>query len=165
MALPPLREYVSQRKAEIEADIKRLRLELAELKAAEDAAVRIGGDVTVLGGAARRARGAEVRAGSIKDWVLKALRSAPDGALETEGVINAVVLLGGPVITRSSMTPQLSRLKSMGLIALVGRRWTILDGGSDQLVPAPLQPDWSRMFSADEDAPRNELQEASDLIG
>lgn len=119
-----LKDYLDTRRTEIEADIKRLRAELADIKKAETAVY--GGP----GGAnqkpsRRTRRGSGIRVGTIKDWILRALRREPEG-LETEDVIVAVQAIGGPEVPRNSMTPQLSRLKAAGLVSLDGRLWRIV---------------------------------------
>lgn len=115
-----LRDYLSARREEIEAQIKALRSELNEIKIAEAA---LSGDgervaMTILPG------GNAIRPGSIKDWVIKALTAYPDG-LDTEALIEAVRKMHGPIFLRSSTTPQLSRLKSAGLIRQDGRLWRL----------------------------------------
>jgi hypothetical protein len=117
-----LKDYLDTRRTEIEADIKRLRAELADIKKAEAAVYGGPGDQPP---ARRTRRGTGVRVGSIKDWILRALRREPLG-LETEDVIAAVQAIGGPVVPRNSMTPQLSRLKAAGLVTLDGRLWRIV---------------------------------------
>lgn len=119
-----LLDYLAARREELEAQMKALRAELAEIRIAEDALT--GGKPkeqlygTVHPGGGRML----VRSGSIKDWIIRALTAYPDGN-DTDAVIEAVRKMGGPIVLRSSMTPQLSRLKAAGLIEHVGRNWRI----------------------------------------
>lgn len=113
-------DYLDERREAIEAQIKALKAELAEIRIAE-AALR--GEPE-----AKRAivvaPGTIIRTGTIKDWVLKAL-NAFEAGLETDAVIEAIRKMGGPIVERSSMTPQLSRLKAAGLIEYNGRNWRL----------------------------------------
>jgi hypothetical protein len=117
LIIMPIHAILNARRAEIEAEIKALKLELEQVRAAEEAIAAISGEKP-------KAKPSGVRNGSIKDWILKALETERAG-LDTEGVISVVSFLGGPEVLRSSMTPQLSRLKSAGLIALDGRKWLL----------------------------------------
>ncbi len=117
-----LLDYLLERRAEIEAQMKALKAELGEIRIAE--AALTGAPVSRSVMTSVSGASATVREGSIKDWVLKALMTAPDG-LETEGVIDAVRDAGGPDVPRNSMTPQLSRLKAAGLITQEGRSWRL----------------------------------------
>jgi hypothetical protein len=68
-----------------------------------------------------------VRARSIKDWILKALGTDDYySGLVTDDVITAIGVIGGPEVSRSSITPQLSRLKADKLIEQEGRHWRLV---------------------------------------
>lgn len=115
-----LLDYLTQRREEIEAQIKGLRSELAEIRIAETA---LRGEPE-----AKRAtvtNGAVIKAGTIKDWILKALMAYPAEGLETDGVIEAIRKMGGPLVERSSITPQLSRLKAARVLGHDGRHWRL----------------------------------------
>ena len=148
-----LRDYLAQRREEIEQQMKALRAELSEIKIAEAA---LGGaplNKTVV----RSANGpAAIREGSIKDWVLKALMhfSIP---METEQIIDAVQRIGGPAVNRNSMTPQLSRLKGDKLITLEGRLW--------RLVPPDLAQKDEAPGAGTPDAPDEDADEFDDILG
>jgi len=116
-----LSDYLASRRAEIEAQIKALRAELTEIRIAEDA---LAGATPTRAAVASATGPATVRTGSIKDWVLKALMHEPEG-LETDAVIFKVREIGGPEVSRNSMTPQLSRLKAARLIGQEGRLWRL----------------------------------------
>ncbi len=117
-----LLDYLGSRREEIEGQIKSLKAELSEIRIAETALT--GGKPGKKPANSKRQRSV-VREGSIKDWVLKALMNTPEG-YETDNVIIAVNLIGGPDVPRNSMTPQLSRLKAMGLIEQEGRFWRLI---------------------------------------
>lgn len=110
----PLTSYLATRRAEIEAQMAALKAELSEIEIAEAAL----GD----------ARPAVVREGSIKDWALRALALCDEGA-DTGGVQAAIQNIGGPDVPRSSLTPQLSRLKAAGLLTQDGRNWRRVSTG------------------------------------
>jgi hypothetical protein len=137
-----IRDLLAQRRLEIEAQMKAFREELAEIRLAEDAISK--GSASRTGDSAPATRAApEIREGSIKSWIMKALRDDPRG-LETEGVIKHIELIGGPSVPRNSMTPQLSRLKSDGLITQDGRLWRLPDPvqtGLDGLTGVTMSPD------------------------
>lgn len=129
-----LRDYLSARRSEIEAQIKQLKAELLEIKVAENA---ISGEVHQKFEPAKRAG---IREGSIKDWILKVLDGKSEG-LETDEIISVVSVVGGPSVTRSSMTPQLSRLKSAGFLTQEDRRWRLADqAGRKNETPDGHQP-------------------------
>lgn len=123
-----LLDYLSERRASIEAQMKALRAELAEIRIAEEA---LAGNSPSRTAVVSSKGSSLVRAGSIKDWVLKALAHEAQG-LETDGVISKVSEVGGPDVPRNSMTPQLSRLKADGLIEQHGRLWRLLAAGQAQ---------------------------------
>jgi len=137
-----LRDFLSARRSEIETQLKALKAELEEIRVAEAA---INGVSALAPSAAAtgvrrlgRPKGTEIRPGSIKDWIKKALFDENDG-LETEEIISKINRMGGPPVPRNSMAPQLSRLKSDdGLITLEGKRW--------KLLPPRAEPDFSNSF-------------------
>lgn len=133
-----LRDLLDSRRSEIEAQLKALRAELEDIRIAV-AAISGAPPGPVARGPGRPSRN-EIKPGSIKDWVLKALQDEPDG-LETEEIIVKIGLLGGPKIVRNSMTPQLSRLKADdNKITLEGKRW--------KLLPPLAEPEFSSSFGA-----------------
>ena len=114
-------DYLATRREEIEAQMRALRAELNEIRIAEAALSGSPLGRTVMSGV----RGsAIVRDGTIKDWIMRAL-GAFDTGLETDAVIEAIRKMGGPLVERSSITPQLSRLKAAGLIGHNGRLWRL----------------------------------------
>ncbi len=114
-------DYLATRREEIEAQMRALKAELNEIRIAEAALSGAPLGRTVMSGI----RGsAIVRDGTIKDWIMRAL-SAFDVGLETDAVIEAIRKMGGPLVERSSITPQLSRLKAAGLLGHNGKLWRL----------------------------------------
>lgn len=110
-------DYLAGRRSEIEAQIKALKGELSDIRIAE--AALLGESKTPGAGASGSSA---VKEGSIKDWVLKVLDRSWEG-YETDEILKAISTIGGPDIPRTSITPQLSRLKQAGLIVLDDRKW------------------------------------------
>jgi hypothetical protein len=131
MGIMDLAGFIQTRRAEIADEIRVLQKELARLDAAERAAARVdvgwqtASSEETVAVQARPKRGPSVRVGTIKDWIVKALASQP-GGLQTEEVIIAIELIGGPTVPRNSMTPQLSRLKKNGVITYSGKHWMVV---------------------------------------
>jgi len=127
-----IRDILAARRTELESQVKGLMIELAQIDAAEKAieSVQSGFEAQADFRAVSQPTGnvdrsaSKPRGGTIKDWICKALAANPSG-LETESVILAVKQLDGPEVLRSSMSPQLSRLKSDGVINQVGRLWVL----------------------------------------
>ena len=131
-----LKNYLASRRAEIEMQIKALKIELSEIRVAEEALSANPGSRSIVS----TSRGpAVVRQGSIKDWIIRALTDNPLG-LETDAVIREIVQIGGPTVERSSVTPQLSRLKSIGLIEQQGRFWKLPIQPAQEETPDGSQP-------------------------
>ncbi|WVT73442.1 hypothetical protein QM996_18505 [Sinorhizobium chiapasense] len=120
-----LREFIEQRRSEILRQISELKAELAELKLAE-AAIKSG--VIPAGGTRPDTRDR----GTIKEMVVDVLSGRPDGA-EASDILQLILNSFGEEIPRSSLSPQLSRLKEEGTIVLHGRTWKLseYDEGSD----------------------------------
>jgi hypothetical protein len=69
-----------------------------------------------------------VQPGSIKEAALEVLRDAPDGLLALD-VLKRINDRRMEPISRSSLSPQLTRLARAGLVALVGSNWRITKPG------------------------------------
>lgn len=110
-------DYLARRREEIETQMRALKNELNEIRIAEAALNGTPSGRSVVFGSI-------VRDGTIKDWIMRALGAFPNG-LETDGVIESIRKMGGPIVERSSITPQLSRLKAAGLIGHNGRQWRL----------------------------------------
>jgi hypothetical protein len=133
-----LRDYLAARRDEIEGQMKALKAELGEIRIAEAA---LSGEPTRRNAVTGAQGPSPVREGSIKDWVLKALQVI-EGGTETEDIIAGVLGIGGPLVPRNSMTPQLSRLKAMGLLVQEGRNWKLASGtAQNDETPGVSPPD------------------------
>ena len=62
--------------------------------------------------------------GSIMEGVLQVLKSEPDGLLATE-ILSRLQSGNFENLVRTSLSPQLSRLKDRGYLEYVNRRWRI----------------------------------------
>jgi hypothetical protein len=108
-----LRDFIARRKGEIRDQLKALKAELKELQVAENA----------LGGQEAAAPAApSSSAPTIKDMALAVLSNAPDGFNSAE-ILAAIKEEFSREIERTSLSPQLSRLKDAGTIVLNGDRW------------------------------------------
>lgn len=134
-----LREFLSARRAELAktlADLDDQRrpilAELAEIEAAEKALTADGlpptdtaeEAVKPANPATKRSR--EIRPGSIKDKVLTVLRNRPTGADANE-ILELIANQFGEAIERTSLSPQLSRLKKEEWLVLDGSVWRVAD--------------------------------------
>jgi hypothetical protein len=125
-----LTEFIATRLTELSAEEERLRDRLAEiakekesLKRAEQAAkddeelskrtIRSGRYVT------RR-----IKPNTIMDTVLKILRESPRGLIALD-ILAKINLNRDQPIERTSLSPQLSRLKQGGFIELEGSTWKL----------------------------------------
>lgn len=122
-----LSDYLAERRQAIEAELKALKAELAEIKIAEEA---LQGRISARPVGVIVHRAMTIREGSIKDWILKVLALGPHG-METDDIIATAKTIGGPEIPRSSITPQLSRLKSAGFIEYDGHFWRLGDASPE----------------------------------
>lgn len=108
-----LRDFIAQREAEIREQQRALKAELKELLVAKNAldaqdAVKT---VTVLPPAM-----------TIKDMARDVLADAEKGMTSAE-ILAAIKAKHGREIDRTSLSPQLSRLKESGDLLLYGERW------------------------------------------
>lgn len=125
-----LTQFINRRLAELAMDERPLREELARIETERDqlqraalaAGVSIGAvEAGVAGSVGRSPRRAPET--TIKDAVIEVLREQdkPLTALEILPLINAKLGVDYP---RTSLSPQLSRLKSDGIVRRMGTRWT-----------------------------------------
>lgn len=122
-----LRQFLSERREQIQAQMKTLRAELREIEAATAALP----DATSIG-ESRAAVARERRRGpTLKVLAVQVLKHYPDG-LEANDIRQKIAETHGIEIKRSSMSPQLSRLAKDGIVRLAGRRWLLL---SEQAAP------------------------------
>jgi hypothetical protein len=117
-----LRQYLSRREAEIVDQIKLLARELAEIRAAWAALQSGAGDPP------------PKQSPTIKDMVRQILRGRPDG-LRAKELLKEIQDRFGVSIERTSLSPQLSRLRESGEITLENGRWYSLQIPMGELVP------------------------------
>ena len=129
-----IRDIVASRKAAIKEQMTSLRAEMAEIKAVEAAL-----DSVV--GAQPRKKSSEP---TIKEMIVDVLEGREDGATSDE-IITLVKDKYEKAVPRSSMSPQLSRLKGDERVTRENERWMLpkfasgnSDGASD---PADNQQD------------------------
>ncbi len=119
-AMTTLREFIAERKAEIKTQIGALRTEERELKVALDA-IDASADAD-LGGSS----GAADRT-TIKGRIVEALQLHPGGG-STEQVAAWIESKHGVTIPRSSLSPQISRLKKNGVVILnENKNWQLAE--------------------------------------
>lgn len=114
----PLRDYLSQRKAAVQAEIKALRAELVELDAAERA-LSEAGDRPV----SRRGSTATGKK-TLKEMALEVLSHHADG-LDASAIRTEIKRLFEVDLTRESLSPQLSRLGQAGDVSRQGLIWKL----------------------------------------
>ena len=117
----PIRDFVTDRRAELQAAIKAARAELLTL----DAVVRALDEAEGQPQRPRRERGS---AGSgkktLKELALEALNEHPDG-LEATEILGWIRMKYDLDVARESMSPQLSRLGAEGEIVRSGLTWRL----------------------------------------
>jgi hypothetical protein len=117
----PIRDFVANRRAELQAAIKAARAELVTL----DAVVRALDEAEGQPQRPRRERGS---AGSgkktLKELALEALAENPDG-LEATEILGWIKMKYDLDVARESMSPQLSRLGAEGEIVRSGLTWRL----------------------------------------
>jgi hypothetical protein len=115
----PLREYLSNRRAEIQAQIKALRAELGDLDAAERGLASTSSD------GPKRERGASgTGRKTLKELAIEVLQQRPEGA-EANTIIAEIKSKHGIEVARESMSPQLSRLGQEGVLTREGLIWRL----------------------------------------
>ena len=108
-----LRDYIAERRTALKAQMQALRAELRELDIAESALAG-GAEQPLSGGSAQP---------TIKEMIVAALRKGPSDAHE---IIAEIKKLFGNDVPRSSLSPQLSRLKSERVVDIVDNKWTLV---------------------------------------
>lgn len=112
------RDLIAARREEVKRQITELKAELREITLAE-AAIKSG----VLDGASTQGQGSRGKH-TIKDMVVSVLSSRLEGA-EASDIVNFIANEFGEEVPRSSLSPQLSRLKEEGALILDGRIWKL----------------------------------------
>jgi hypothetical protein len=105
-----IREFIRQREAQVRKQISALEAELRELAAAREA---------IDGGKVADVQPTNAQAGkrTIKGMIRSVLTDHPEGGV-AEHIIEWVQATYGVEVPRSSMSPQLSRLKAEGVLYL-----------------------------------------------
>jgi hypothetical protein len=113
-----LRDFITQRRAEISQTLAALRAEMKELRAAEAALDHMNGVAT---------DGSDT-AGSgkltIQEMALAVLSDSNEG-LDSNQILEKIKTQFGVDLKRGSLSPQLSRLKDGNKILLDGRVWRL----------------------------------------
>lgn len=109
-----LRDFISTRESEIKAQIKALRAELGDLKVAKSALDPHG---SALG-----ADSAPSATKTIKEMIRDVLKSNPQGLTSTEILIK-INEFSARKIERTSLSPQLSRMKEDDEVTLQNNFW------------------------------------------
>ena len=107
-----LRDFIANREGEIKDQLKALRAELKELQIAKAA----------LGDQDSAPPRTLATVPTIKDMARSALREAPEG-LTSHEILAAIKQQFNRDIDRTSLSPQLSRLKGDGEVQLMGEKW------------------------------------------
>lgn len=116
--MPTLREFIASRKSEIHKKLSELRHELSELDAAEEA---IASDTPSQREPSISTSHSRT---TIKDMIVEVLQRVPNG-LESNEIIDKIRGQFDAEVPRTSMSPQLSRLKAEGVLAVDGKRWLL----------------------------------------
>ena len=115
-----LRQFLSERKAEIDRQIKDLRDERAEILMAEKALPQADS----VPGIERQSRRAPDGGPTLKDMAVAVLSELPDGA-DANAIRHLIGMKFGREIARESMSPQLSRLGAASVLKRDGLIWKL----------------------------------------
>jgi hypothetical protein len=129
-----LREFIAGRRDEIKKQIAALKGELRDLDLAE-AAIKTG-TITVHAPAV-----STPGKPTIKEMVLEVLSGRGGLGVEASEIIALISNRFGEEVPRSSLSPQLSRLKEDGLLDLEGRIWKIASSKEDRGAETPRPSD------------------------
>lgn len=142
-----LADFIARRRLELDADLLPLLQRLSAIKAEKDqlrrAALAAGLENEPTAGSEAPRRGRRLREGTIKTAVVAILEEVgrPMTALE---LLDRVNERQASTLVRTSLSPQLSRLKDEGAIKLTDKLWHL----PEQSVPENEEPDPS-LFSED----------------
>lgn len=141
----PLRDYLAQRRADIQAGIKAFRAELAEIDAAERALE----DAVNAPARPRKERGqGGTGKKTLKELAVEVLWAHPEG-LEASAILGEFAEKLGLTVRRESLSPQLSRLGQEGLLEREGLLWKIAHRLREQRPPPNEEaPDSYELSSA-----------------
>ena len=115
-----LREFLSERKAEIDRQIKALRDERAEILMAEKALPQ----ADAVPGIERATRRSSSGGPTLKEMAVEILSKNPAG-MDANAIRQMIFIDYGKDIARESMSPQLSRLGAAGILLRDGLIWRL----------------------------------------
>lgn len=121
-----LRQFLAERKAEIDRQIKALRDERSEIVMAERALPQ----TDAVAGVERQQRRAPDGGPTLKEMAVAVLADTPNGA-DANTIRIAISERFGREIARESMSPQLSRLGAAGILERNGRIWRVAGGNEE----------------------------------
>lgn len=107
-----LRAFILERRSQINREIELLRAELLDLEKAEAAL----GEILV-------APADDKRPATLKGMAIEVLRSHSMAGLTASQILDGIQKRFDLKIERSSLSPQLSRLKKEGILAQEGKNW------------------------------------------
>lgn len=116
-----IRKLLAKRKSEILNNIKVLRRELSEIRAMEQA-------LTIQSDDLKNSKNPEFGSNqslTFQDMIMLILKNTPEGATANE-LLEMIDRRFNKKIMRSSISPQLSRLKQKGRVTLKDGIWTII---------------------------------------
>lgn len=117
-----LQDFMAARKAEIKAQIAALQAELKDIALAEAAIVK---PAAPHAGTVQIPLHLNTPKLTIKQMIVDVLRDQPDGA-DAFKILDLIHAKHGQAIPRSSISPQLSRLKKFdGVLDLRGDKWRL----------------------------------------
>jgi hypothetical protein len=133
--LETLSEFIARRKQEItvaeEALKEQLHLLLEErlrLKRAENAFAGAPNQAPYV---LRQAKERRQPRGAIKRAILKTLENAPDG-MDALNIVSTINYRAGSNFARTSISPQLSRLKNDGFVIVTRKIWKLAPNGDEE---------------------------------
>ena len=124
----PIRALVNKRKKEIFNQIKELRNELREIKAVEQTLLNQGASDSQ---SDSRRKGAAI---TFQDMIVTVLENIPQGA-DANQILELIDKEFGKKIKRSSVSPQLSRLKANGVLTLKDNIWSLINQTQKNAAP------------------------------
>lgn len=134
-----VKEFLATRRKELESKISELRPQVSKLQSELRALQSELSEVEIASNAIGRSSsggGPPIRKGTLKDKIIAVLKLRPKGATSTE-ILDLIAEQFDEAIPRTSLSPQLSRLKSEGWLSLIGSNWRLTDHQNDETEDAP----------------------------
>lgn len=128
-------EFIAERTKVIQSEIKALRDELAALKSLKAA---LSGSKSPESGASKTRR---VSGHTFQEMIVDVLNDLVDGAADANYIIDLIDKKFKKKIQRSSISPQLSRLKAKGVLDLNDNVWSLTENYRAQKNSGPAGPD------------------------